>query len=314
MTTKPIGPNDNIILKGNKKVIVASIKFTNDQDHDFTIQQLKYASGAMTKFYNTNSRNQLNVYTECHLIDVPFEGSETAVTSKAGPYVKQKFPGRDIYIIISKYVNNHSGKGFAYVKNTLIRTIKHECGHCFRLAHAGAFVYNGKGYTYDQYGDGLSPMGGQGDSSCLTAPAYDFLSFTPESEKVVVSDLTQLPATFKLKRINDFKTKALSMLIFKAGILKNKDKDAYLSFPQQTRFFKDQPFAALHLRNLNADGYGGGSAKIKTFAKAFYDQIFTGLNIIIDPVSTTDQLVITVSMTPPNISHKVEVVPLADTE
>ena len=105
------------------------------------------------------------------------------------------------------------------------------------------------------------------------------------------------------------------MIIFKANILKQQAKDAYLSFPQPTKFFKDQPFAALHLRNPNADGYGGGSAKVKTFAKAFYDQIFTGLNMTIDPSSTTTkQLVITVSMSAPAIAHKVEVVPLADSE
>jgi hypothetical protein len=108
------------------------------------------------------------------LIEVPFIGSFNAVTNQAGPYVKQMFPGRDIYVIISKFVDeDHTNKDFAYVKNTLIKDIQHECGHGLGLAHAGSYLYNGKGYTYDQYKDGLSPMG-KFPATCLTSPAYDY--------------------------------------------------------------------------------------------------------------------------------------------
>jgi len=307
----------NIVLKGNKKVIVAGIKFTNEDSHEFSLQELKIAANGMVNFYNKNSRNILRVYAECHLIDVPFIGSPSTVANQAGPYVKQMFPGRDIYVIISKFVDeNHgdqTGKDFAYVKNTLIRDIQHECGHCFRLAHAGSYLYNGKGYTYDQYKDGLSPMG-KFSATCLTGPAYDYLSWIPEKEKIVVSDVSQLPATFKLKRINNFTTSGLSMIIFKKEVLKEQEKDAYLSFPQPTQYFKDKPFVALHLRNPTKDGFGGGSVKIKTFANAFYDKLFTGLNMKINDSSNIDQIVITVSLTAPACPYAIEVVPTADSE
>jgi hypothetical protein len=300
-----------IVLKGTKKVIVVGIKFTNEASHEYSISQVNTAAHAMANFYNGNSRGLLQVDIETHLVNVPFIGSNTGVLSHAGPYIKTMFPGKDIYVIISKFVNgDHAGSGFAYVKTTLSRDIEHECGHCLKLAHSGAYIYDSKGnYTYDDYGDGLSPMSKFGNSSCLTSPQYFFLSWTPSSEIVTIDEVNKLPATFQLKRINNFGKAGISTIIFKAGVLKNPTgRDAFLSFPQYTKFFGSKPFAALHFR------LEGGSAKIKTFGSGYYDSDFTGLNMKIESGSTTDLLIITVSLNIPTISYTPEDVPEDDSD
>jgi hypothetical protein len=303
------------VVTGDKKVLIAGVKFTNEKEHTYSLQQLRMCGSGMVKFFNKNSRNLLQMHLEMKLVDVPFVGNKTSVTNQAGPYVKNKFPGKDIYIIVSKFLDgDHAGGGFAYCQNTLTRTVVHEVGHCLGLAHAGAYVYKGKGYDYDQYGDGLSPMS-RYPANCLTSPAYCYLGWIPDSEIVTISNLNQLPSTFKLKRINNFGAPGISVIRFKSDLLKNKDgRDAFLSFPQQTKFFKNKPFAALHLLNKQKQGFGGGSAKIKTFAKAFYDSIFTGLDMVIESGTTTTELVITVSQKSPTVSHEIEVVPLKDSD
>jgi hypothetical protein len=40
----------NIVLKGNKKVILAGIKFTNEDSQEFSLQELKIAANGMTNF------------------------------------------------------------------------------------------------------------------------------------------------------------------------------------------------------------------------------------------------------------------------
>jgi len=224
--------------------------------------------------------------------------------------VKNEFPGKDIYIIVSQFVDgDHYGNGFAYVKNLLIQTVEHECGHCLGLAHAGSY---GSDESYNQSGDALSVMSAY-PSNCLTSPAYYYLGWTPASEIITINQSTQLPQTFMMKRINDFSTVGISTVIFEAGILLNPTgRDAFLEFPQETTFFGTTPFAALHFRNGTNSGFGGGSAKIKTFSKAYYDSTFTGLNMVIEKLSNATQLVITVSRTAPTTPYGIEEVPNND--
>lgn len=308
-----------VVVKGIKTVLVAGLKFSNEASHANSFGQCNTAAQGLADFYRRNSRNMLNLKVEVKLIDVPFPGDANSVLSKGGPYVKQQFPGKDIYVIVSKFVSgDHSGNGFAYVMGTLTRDVEHECGHVLGLAHAGAYSYTGKGTTYDQYGDGLSVMS-RFASNYLTSPAYVYLGWMPESEIVRITDANQLPATFNLKRINNYGAAGTSVVIFDSSILKNKGgRNAYLSFPQHTKFWGSKPFAVLHLVNGEAidtgHGMNGGSAKIKTFGSSFYDSIFTGLNMQIQPGTSDTQLIIKVSLQPPATAYPVEVVPADDTD
>lgn len=298
----------NGVLKGTLKIMVAGLKFTNENKHQYTLNQVKNAGESMAEFYNRNSRGLLSINIVPKLVNIPFVGDASSVLGRAGPYVKDKFPGCDFYVLISRFVKgDHQGGKFAYCKTTLIQSIKHETGHCLNLAHAGAYKYSGDSFTYDQYGDGLSPMSAY-DSSCLTSPAYHYEGWTPESEIVVIDSSDKLPATFELKRINNFSAPGISIVIIKASVLKNPTgRDAYISYPQQTKFFGTTPFVALHLLNgaavTTGKGYGGGSAKVKTFAKEYYDKFFTGLNMVIEEGATNEKLKVTVKTMPVAISQ-----------
>jgi len=297
-------------INGTKKVIIVQLKFLNEPSYKYKPKEVSDAIQKMVNFYKYNSRNTFSFITRIQSVSLLYKGSNTAVINKAGPEVKKRYPGNDIYVLVSNFVTtNRSGAGFVYVKNLLVQTLEHECGHRIGLTHAGVFIYTGTGYTYDEYGDGLSSMSGF-PSGCLTSPQYYYLGWTPASEIITIENKAQLPAKITLKRINNFSDNLASIIEIKSTLLKNPTgRDAFVSFPQRTKFFKNKPFVALHLRNAD-----GGSAKVKSFASAFYDSIFTGLNMQIDPSSTADQLTITVSVIKPTSKYPVEVVPADDHE
>ena len=293
-----------LVIKGVKKVFIAKIKFIDEYQFNYSTIELKKATRDIANFYNTTSRNIVQIVPEVQMILVPFSGT---LINQVGPYIKNRFLDNDIYIIMSKFVDNdHTTNEFTYVKN--ITDINRNFARSLGLDYAGAYIYNGKGYTYDQSGDGSSIIS-KYSGTYLTSPAYFYLGWTLSSEIITIDNITKLPATFRLKRIINLSESGISTLIFKNTILKNSNgRDAFISFPQPTKYFGNKPFVALHLKT----GSFGGSTKIKTFKNGFYDSIFTHLNIKVENTSTTNQLVITVSLTPPTIAYPIELVPIHD--
>lgn len=119
--------------------------------------------------------------------------------------------------------------------------------------------------------------------------------------------MTAFPAEVPLKRINAFTLGGYSMAIVDPSLTTN-GKQAYISFPQPTKYFGSKPFAALHLP-LND---GAGSEKIQTFARGYYDQHFTGLNISLATTTDPSVIVVTITNQAPVTPYAAEAVPVDD--
>lgn len=267
---------------GNKKLLVAGLIFSNEPKSDFTMQQLANLANSISDFYERNSRGLLKMATEHYQVHVPVVGSNHAVTNIASKQIKNQYPDRDYYIIVSSYVNgDHSGLKCGYVKSCLYQSGIHECGHLIGLNHSNTWVLTNGKWNLETYQDGLSAMS-KFSSPCLAGPQYLFEKWIPDEEIITVSSDT----TITLKRINNYTDKVHSIAIVNQPY---SNKTLYITAPQANNFFGTKMYIALHL------GYNecAGSEKIQTFANKYNDTEFSGLNF---EVISSDNNTITLSI------------------
>ena len=291
---------------GPKKLLVASLKFTNETSFTYSKEQITVLASGIKNFYNASSRGLIQVTDEVFLVDVPIVGNATSVLDQGAPYVKIKYPGRDMYIIVSPFVHgDHSwpAQGYAYVFSCLITTGNHETGHILKLQHSDTWSQASNGtWTLEKMQDGLSVMS-RFSSNGLASPQYYFLGWFPLNEIV---NVVSLPATITLKRINNFTGLGNSVVIVDEKLTKNQ-KQLFISFPQETKFFGAKPCVVLHL--TYGSPYISGSEKIKTFTQGYYDEQFTGLNIEIAS-STSSTVTVNITNVVPTVPYIVDNEPL----
>jgi len=252
-----------------KKLIVLGIIYT-DNDFGVTGGRCGSLASEISDFYKRNSVGQLILQKNSAVVKVPFTATR-ANTGPATQYAIKKYPGYDYYaVVVHLIAASHAAGKVAHLIGFLYRDGQHEVGHLLHLEHSGA--YDSK-YNYNAYGDGLSVMG-RFPSAYLAAPQYQFKDWIHSGSIAVYTGTNT--QTFTIKRLVNFQEPGFAMVqIPKEGAL-----TAYISYPQVTKYFGTTPYLTLHQQ------YSGGSKKIGSFTKEYYDSHFTQLHIV---VVTADQ-------------------------
>lgn len=303
--TEIVGFPQNII-EGERSLTCIGIKYTNINRH-VTAGQCHTMTNHVGDFYENNSRGLLQLRTAAFQVDVPLRGNKKNVGA-AEQYAINQHKGADWYAIASIYTGNHASDGIAHVSGALLSTVTHEVGHLVGLGHAGAYTLKKGKMIFDQYGDHQSAMS-RYSSPFLTSPQYYYLGWIPKEEMMMYQD----DKSYVLKKIVSFKENGLSVILVPAssfihhnsyidGFIEYEGDDvsetvaekkpsgprnAFISFPPGC----DKPCVAIHLSN------GGGSQKVATFSKEYYDEFFTGLHIKVLGV-TGDNIIISVDFDP----------------
>jgi len=246
-----------------KKLLCVGILYM-DKRFDVTDGKCKKLANEIADFYNKNSQGRLHINSRGVVVRVPYLARPKNVR-KAEQMAIKKFPGFDFYAIVVSIIKvSHAGGKIAHLRNFLTRDGAHEVGHLLGLGHAGNYLNNMK---LDAYGDTLSVMG-RFPCGFLSAPQYFFKKWVPANQIATYTETTQ--KTFTVKRIISFGEPGIAMVRIPSKV---GGRDAFISFPQGTKFFDAKPYLALHV------GANGGSQKVKAFANEYVDNHFTKLHI-----------------------------------
>lgn len=247
----------NAIMQGEKELVCVGIHY-QDMNRYVSASECQSVANQVSQFYLKNSRGLLKLKAEGHDINVDLNGNRKNVDN-AERLATRKYPSKDFWIIPSIFTGSHASGNIAHVPGTQVNTATHETGHLLGLEHAGEYSFDNGKINLDDYGDHESVMSRYA-SSWLTAPQYFHQGWIPQDEIEYYTE----PKSYTLKRINDFNTKGISVVI-----VKRPDRDAFISFATGC----EGGCISLHL------GLDGGSQKIKNFGKEFHDIYLTGLYI-----------------------------------
>lgn len=231
----------------------------------------------ISDFYQRNSRGVMQLKPAGYQQNVSLDGVPKNV-NQAVNIAKAAHPQADFYAIVEMFISaSHSGGGVSNLITSLASTATHEVGHLLGLGHAGTYKLVNGTWTLDAYGDGQSVMS-RYPSAWLTAPQYYHQGWMPQAEAAIYT----ADQTYSLKRINDFTGQGLSTVIVDANLFQPNGmaaplgdvqagkRDAYISFPTGCGGI----CMAIHL-----SANDGGSQKVRTFTKEYYDERFTGLHV-----------------------------------
>lgn len=291
------------VVKGSPLLTCVSANFQNKKP----VSASKCGSVARhtANFFKRNSRGLLTFRTKSAALALK-QNSNHKNYRAAVDTIKGKWKS-DYWMVPGKpgNVSNAGGKT-AHLVGTLYRTGDHEVGHLLGLGHSGRYIKEKGKWHLDSYGDGSSVMG-RFPSAFLTAPQYYSLGWLPENEAA----MWEPGKTYTIKRTSNFTPDSgLVTVIVLPKFFFGKDgsvpsdpnqRKAFVAWPPKC-FGKTNQCLALYL----AVGQGGGTQKIATFGKEYYDTRFTGLHIKALE-SSTSQIKVSIDFAPkPSMVQEVD--------